>query len=150
MKSPNAAVADIEPTGAYTRLDILQKLRYSAAPLVSRSITRSATHSSGQHRSRALSRGMEFAEVRLYQAGDDVRNIDWRVTARTQVTHTKRYQDEKEKPVITLVDQRHSLFFGSQQCFKSVYACYLAAIINWSTLKRNDKAGGLVISTHVI
>ena len=150
MKSSHASIIDIEPTGAYAHLESLQKLRYSAGPLVNRAIINASTNNSGHHRSRALSRGMEFEEVRLYQAGDDVRTIDWRVTARTQVTHTKRYQDEKEKPVITLVDQRHSLFFGSQSCFKSVYACYLAAIINWCTLKRNDKAGGMVIDTYNI
>ena len=148
MKTMNSAVT--EPVGAYVSLHDLQKLRYSARSLVNRPLKTAIASHSGHHRSRALSRGMEFEEVRLYQAGDDVRNIDWRVTARTQVTHTKRYQDEKEKPVLTLVDQRRSLFFGSQNCFKSVYACHIAALINWATLQRNDKAGGMVIGTRAI
>lgn len=138
-----------QPQGVYTSLNDLQQLRYIAGSFIQTNKLSKATHS-GQHKSRALSRGMEFEEVRVYQPGDDVRNIDWRVTARTQQTHTKCYRDEKEIPVITLVDQRRSLFFGSQHCFKSVYACQLAALINWSTLKRNDRVGGLVLGTNEI
>jgi len=141
---------DTQPQGAYTELASLQKLRHLASAYSMSKNLASSAESSGQHRSRALNRGMEFEEVRLYQAGDDVRNIDWRVTARTQTTHTKCYRDEKEKPVITLVDQRKSLFFGSHHCFKSVYACELAALINWSTLKRGDRVGGIVIGSHDI
>ncbi|MFT6791803.1 MAG: hypothetical protein ACJA04_001016 [Cellvibrionaceae bacterium] len=142
--------AHFEPQGAYTSLSQLQQLRYLAKPLSQLGNFAKPQSQAGNHRSQSLSRGMEFEEVRVYQPGDDVRSIDWRVTARTQLTHTKRYRDEKEKPVITLVDQRSTLFFGSQQCFKSVYACYLAALINWSTLKRGDRAGGMVIGTRGI
>ena len=140
----------LQPQGAYVTLPQLQKLRYLAEPLPQSLNLANLQSQAGSHRSKSLSRGMEFEEVRAYQPGDDVRNIDWRVTARLQITHTKRYRDEKEKPVVTLVDQRRSLFFGSQQCFKSVYACYLCALINWSTLKRGDRAGGLVIATQGI
>ncbi len=151
VANPTLAKSDgLEPQGAYVQLSQIQGLRYLAEPIPSTANLARVHSASGRHHSRALSRGMEFEEVRLYQPGDDVRNIDWRVTARTQVTHTKRYRDEKEKPVITLVDQRRSLFFGSQSCFKSVYACYLTALINWSTLKRGDRAGGLVIGTDAI
>ncbi|MFT6968915.1 MAG: hypothetical protein ACJA1S_001642 [Cellvibrionaceae bacterium] len=136
-----------QPTGALVALHDLQQLRLLAIPHLKFSKKSSSAIASGQHRSRAVSRGMEFEEVRLYQAGDDVRNIDWRVTARTQQTHTKCYRDEKEKPVITFVDQRRSTFFGSHYCFKSVYACYLSALINWSTLARGDRAGGLVLGS---
>ena len=90
---------------------------------------------------------MEFEDVRAYQPGDDIRAIDWRVTARTQVTHTKRYREEQEKPVFTLVDQRSPMFFGSHPCFKSVYACHLAALLNWAALHSGDRTGGLVIGT---
>ncbi|MGH1438681.1 MAG: DUF58 domain-containing protein [Cellvibrionaceae bacterium] len=141
---------DTQPQGAYVELSALQGLRHLANNYTTNKKLANSAETSGQHRSRALNRGMEFEEVRLYQAGDDVRNIDWRVTARTQATHTKCYRDEKEKPVITLVDQRKSLFFGSQYCFKSVYACELAALINWSTLKRGDRVGGIVLGSHEI
>jgi uncharacterized protein (DUF58 family) len=137
-----------QPTGAFVALRDLQRLRLLAKLHLRFSKKPSSAIGSGQHRSRAVSRGMEFEEVRLYQAGDDVRNIDWRVTARTQQTHTKCYRDEKEKPVITFVDQRRSTFFGSQYCFKSVYACHLSALINWSTLARGDRVGGLVLGSY--
>lgn len=142
-----ASPINYQPTGAVVALQDLQQLRLLAKPHLRFSKKPSTAIGSGQHRSRAVSRGMEFEEVRLYQAGDDVRNIDWRVTARTQQTHTKCYRDEKEKPVITFVDQRRSTFFGSQYCFKSVYACYLSALINWSTLARGDRAGGIVLGS---
>ncbi|MBX2807540.1 MAG: DUF58 domain-containing protein [Cellvibrionaceae bacterium] len=138
------------PQGAYVELPQLQKLRYFAPALPTHKSLAQVQALGGKHRSRALNRGMEFEEVRLYQSGDDIRTIDWRVTARTQVAHTKCYREEKEKPVITLVDQRRSLFFGSDHCFKSVYACHLAALINWSSLKGDDRAGGMVLGTDTI
>jgi len=133
-----------EPNGAYIELATLLNLRHSAKYLQLHRQQHSKALLSGSHRSRYLSRGMEFEEVRQYQPGDDVRSIDWRVTARTQLTHTKQYQEEKEKPVITFVDQRPSMFFGSKPCFKSVYACHLAALINWAALAQGDRTGGLV------
>ncbi len=135
---------------AYTSLKSLLSLRHLARYIkhVPRSVNR--TPLIGSHKSRTPGRGMEFEEVRQYQAGDDIRTIDWRVTARTQITHTKRYTEEKEKPVITAVDQRQSLFFGSHPCFKSVYACHITALLNWATLERGDRCGGIVLGNHSI
>jgi len=138
------------PNGAYVTLSKLQQLRHFAQQCTSSKKTTSKAMLSGHHKSRAVSRGMEFEEVRQYQPGDDIRSIDWRVTARTQITHSKRYSEEKEKPVITAVDQRRSLFFGSKACFKSVYACHLAAIINWATLSNGDRSGGSVLTNSGI
>jgi len=135
--------------GASVELETLQQLRFLAQGFI-RSKQKARALLSGGHKSNHHSRGMEFEEVRLYQAGDDVRTIDWRVTARTQTPHTKCFQEEKEKPVITLVDQRRSMFFGSQHCFKSVYACQLSALINWATLARSDRCGGMVIGSQSI
>jgi len=135
--------------GANVELETLQQLRFLAQGFI-RSKQKVKALISGGHQSNQHSRGMEFEEVRLYQAGDDVRTIDWRVTARTQTPHTKCFQEEKEKPVLTLVDQRRSMFFGSQRCFKSVYACQLSALINWATLARGDRCGGMVIGTQSI
>ncbi len=137
------------PSGAYASLTTLQGLRHLAKQCQVPS-SHSRALLGGQHKSRAISRGMEFEEVRQYQPGDDIRSIDWRVTARTQITHSKRYSEEKEKPIVTAVDQRLSNFFGSQHCFKSVYACHLAALINWATLQAGDRSGGLVIGTKDI
>ena len=70
---------------------------------------------SGRHRSKLRGRGLDFDEVRQYVAGDDIRNIDWKVTARVGLTHTKVYTEEKERPVFFVLDQSSSMFFGSQR-----------------------------------
>ena len=101
---PHSANPLMQPSGAYVALADLQQLRYLAKQCGSLSIGKSATILGGQHKSRAISRGIEFEDVRPYQAGDDIRSIDWRVTARTQVTHSKRYSEEKEKPIITAAE----------------------------------------------
>ena len=101
---------------------------------------------SGNYLANIKGRGMEFAEVRHYQAGDDVRSIDWAVTARTGKTHTKLFQEEKERPVFLLVDVSDSMVFGSQLVFKSVQACHLAALLSWQAKQRNDRLGGIVFN----
>ncbi|HEY7886306.1 MAG TPA: DUF58 domain-containing protein, partial [Cellvibrionaceae bacterium] len=85
-------------------------------------------------------------EVRLYQPGDDIRAIDWRVTARTQVTHTKLYSEERERPVYVVCDQSASLFFGSINTMKSVLATYIAALLGWATISGGDRLGGFVFN----
>jgi len=101
---------------------------------------------SGHYLSNIKGRGMEFAEVRHYQAGDDVRAIDWAVTARTGKAHTKLFQEERERPVFLLVDLSDSMIFGSQLVFKSVQASHLAALLSWQTKQRNDRLGGIVFN----
>jgi uncharacterized protein (DUF58 family) len=99
-------------------------------------------------RSALRGRGLEFEEVRAYQAGDDVRMIDWRVTARSGKPFTKLFREEREKPLLILVDQRQPMFFGSRHCFKSKLAAYLGAWLAWSGLERGDRIGGLVIGNR--
>jgi len=99
----------------------------------------------GNIRSRFRGRGMEFEEVRRYQAGDDIRTIDWKVSARAQGTYTKLFCEERERPCHILVDQRSHLFFGSSRQFKSVLAAELASAIAWAALKGGDRVGGQVI-----
>lgn len=91
-------------------------------------------------------RGMTFSEVRPYQAGDEVRHIDWKVTARSQKTHTKLFSEEHERPVFVLVEQSENLFFGTQHCFKSVLALDVMAMLGWATLNQGDRIGGLVFN----
>jgi uncharacterized protein (DUF58 family) len=133
------------PSGAYTQLDQLLQTRFVARGLSLFPKRRVRSSLAGNERTHFRGRGMDFEEVRLYQAGDDIRNIDWRVTARTQVTHTKVYREERERPVLILVDQRAPLFFGSRQCFKSVLAAEIAAILAWAALDRGDRIGGMVL-----
>lgn len=123
----------------------LVALRHSARQLslFPKRSARSAT--AGAHRSRFRGRGMEFDEVRLYQGGDDIRTIDWRVTARTTVPHTKIFREERERPVLIVVDLRSSMFFGSRR-LKSLVAAELATILGWAGLNANDRVGGLIFS----
>lgn len=101
---------------------------------------------SGRHRSKLRGRGLDFDEVRKYIPGDDIRNIDWKVTARTGSTHTKEFTEEKERPVFFIVDQSSSMFFGSKKYFKSVIAAQFAALGCWRTLDVGDRAGGVVFN----
>ena len=91
-------------------------------------------------------RGMEFEESRPYQPGDDVRNMDWRVTARTNKPHSKVFREERERPVLFWVDFRSPMFFGTQQCFKSVQAAKVAAVLAWKSSHQGDRLGGLMFS----
>lgn len=102
----------------------------------------------GSYLAKTKGRGMEFDEARHYQPGDDIRAIDWRVTARTGKTHTKLYREEKERPVFVLVDFSSSMYFGTQFLFKSVQAAHLASLIAWSAAKRGDRIGGLVFNNE--
>ena len=98
----------------------------------------------GLHHSKLRGRGVDFDQVRIYQAGDDVRTIDWRVTARTQEPHTKLFHEERERPVYILIEQSQRLFFGSGKVFKSVLAAEVASLVGWAALSHNDRVGGLV------
>ena len=89
---------------------------------------------------------MEYHESRPYQPGDDIRSIDWRVTARSGQTHTKVYREERERPVLLWLDLSRSMFFGTRVCFKSVLASKLAALLAWSSVLHGDRVGYLVFS----
>jgi uncharacterized protein (DUF58 family) len=90
---------------------------------------------------------MDFLETRRYLPGDDVRAIDWRVTARLKKTHTKVFTEERERPIFILVDYSSSMFFGTRKTFKSVIAAKAAALLAWAAAEQGDRVGGLVFST---
>lgn len=131
--------------GATVDLNRLLALRFPARQLDIRRRRRALAQLSGGQRSNFRGRGIEFEEVRGYQAGDDIRAIDWRVTARTGSAHTKMFHEERERPVLLVVDQRPGMQFGSRHCFKSVLAAELAALIAWSALAINERVGGLLM-----
>jgi len=103
----------------------------------------------GQYQSAFRGRGMEFAEVRLYQPGDDVRTIDWNVTARSGVPHVKRFAEERELTVMLLVDASASTLFGSVRDTKRALATELAAVLAFSAIANNDKVGLVVFSDRI-
>jgi uncharacterized protein (DUF58 family) len=139
---------DLNPRGAYTELAALLRCRFSAQDLKLFAHQPARSLLSGGERTRFRGRGMDFEEVRLYQPGDDIRSIDWRVTARTQVAHTKVFREERERPVFMLVDQRSPLFFGSTRCFKSVLAAHIAALLGWAAIANGDRLGALVFGDY--
>ncbi len=98
----------------------------------------------GRHGSKVRGRGLEFEEVRPYLPGDDIRSMDWRVTARTGAPHVRVYSEEKDRPVLLLVDQRINMFFGTRRAMKSVAAAEAAALVAWRVLMDGDRVGGLV------
>jgi len=102
----------------------------------------------GQHLSVFKGRGMDFAESRPYQVGDDVRTLDWRVTARTGKPHTKLFQEERERPILIWVDMRPSMFFATKGAFKSVVAAQLAALLAWKSKYDGDRIGGMLINNQ--
>lgn len=104
---------------------------------------------SGDYLSPLKGRGMEFDESRPYQPGDDIRNLDWRVTARTGKTHTKTFCEERERPVFLWVDYRAPMFFATRGRYKSVLAAHLAGLLGWCASLRGDRIGGLVFSDDV-
>jgi uncharacterized protein (DUF58 family) len=100
----------------------------------------------GSYRSRFRGRGVDFLESRNYQPGDDIRNMDWRVTARTGKAHTKIFQEERERPVLIVLDASASLFFGTRRRLKSVIAGYMAAAVAWTAVRRGDRIGAFLFS----
>lgn len=86
-------------------------------------------------------RGMEFAESRLYANGDDVRHMDWRVTARTGKAHTKLFHPERERVVLLIADTSPGMYFGTRGCFKSVQAARAAALVAWAAQRSGDRIG---------
>ena len=104
----------------------------------------------GRHASRLRGRGLNFEELRDYLPGDDVRTIDWKVTARTGEPHVRVYTEERDRPALIVVDQRMSMFFGSKHCMKSVTAAETAALVAFSILDKGDRVGGLVFGDQMI
>jgi len=102
----------------------------------------------GEYVSRFKGRGMEFDETRIYQPGDDIRSIDWRVTARSDKTHTKVYREERERPVFISVDYRPKMAFATRGVFKSVQAAKIAALLAWSAQANGDRIGGQIFNEH--
>jgi len=121
---------------------------HRAAESLSLKPSRIRATGSGDYYSMFKGRGMEFDEVRVYAQGDDVRALDWRVTARTGRPHTKLYREERERAVLLWVDMRSAMFFATQGAFKAVRAAQAAALLGWSAVHQGDRLGGLVFSEN--
>ena len=113
-------------------------------------VLRVSSLQTGAYVSHFRGRGMEFDESRPYQPGDDPRSIDWRVTARSTTAYTKLFREERERPVLVVLDLRANMHFATRGCFKSVNASRAAALLSWAAHHRGDRLGGLIFgdSTH--
>ena len=132
--------------GVYVELDELVRLQHKASGFSF--LPKQPVHSilSGRHASKLRGRGLNFEELRNYLPGDDTRNIDWKVTARTGTPYVRVYTEEKDRTVWLLVDQRVGMFFGSQHRMKSLVAAEVAAISAWRVLSVGDRVGALVFN----
>ena len=122
--------------------DDLIAMRLRARRFV-RPATRVAGHRSATHGSRFRGRGVDYVESRGYQPGDDIRQMDWRVTARTGRPHTKVFQEEREQSILLIVDANPSMRFGTRVRFKSVQAARTAALLAWACVQSGDRVGAL-------
>ena len=148
--STNNFDADRQDGGVYVQLDDLVRLQHKASGFSF--LPRQPVHSilSGRHASKLRGRGLNFEELRNYLPGDDTRNIDWKVTARTGTPYVRVYTEEKDRTVWLLVDQRVGMFFGSRGRMKSVVAAEVAAISAWRVLSTGDRVGALVFNDSEI
>lgn len=132
------------PEGVRIALETLIGLRGEAVHLDLAPRGRVLATRSGGHLSHFRGRGVEFDESRVYLPGDDPRNMDWRVTARTGTPHVKMFREERERPVWLLVDIGPGMRFGTRVAFKSVIAAQAAALLAWAASDKGDRVGGLV------
>lgn len=134
--------------GVYADLDALVRLQFQARGFSF--LPRQPIHSllAGRHASRLRGRGLNFEEIRRYLPGDDIRNMDWHITARTRKPHVRVYTEERDRPVLLVVDQRLSMFFGSQRAMKSVVAAEATALAAWRTLHVGDRVAALVFDDN--
>jgi uncharacterized protein (DUF58 family) len=128
----------------HPRLDELLELRHQAHTLGLASHHLVNTTFSGLYASVFRGQGLNFEEVREYREGDDIRNMDWKVTARTNEPHLKVYREERERSVVLCVDHGPHMFFGTRGTFKSVQAARVAALLGWAANSVNDRVGGML------
>ncbi len=137
-------IAEIQTSATSVSVAELVALRKSVGKLKRRAGRRVKAPMAGSSSSAALGRGLDFAEVREYHGGDDVRLIDWKVTARTGRAHTKLFNEERERPFFIALDLRPSMYFGTRVALKSVIAARLCAMVAWAAEAQRDRVGGLV------
>lgn len=135
----------VNQNGIDVSLETLIDLRQEGSRL-SLGRTHGRAQLAGNYRSAFRGRGMDFEEVRAYQPGDDIRRMDWRVTARSNRPHTKLFREERERPVLLCVDTGSSMRFATRIAFKSVQACKLAALLGWAALANHDRIGAVTFA----
>ena len=145
-------MADAAPKAPGVYVDLEDLITFEQRGRKVSFLPRQPVHSllSGRFASRMRGRGLNFEEIRDYRSGDDVRSIDWKVTARLRRPHVRVFNEERDRPGLLLVDQRLSMFFGSRKMLKSVAAAQAAAIGAWRVLGVGDRIGALVFNDREI
>jgi len=142
---------DLQPDGfVYAALSQLMALEHRVRGLSFLARQPLSSILSGNHASRLRGRGLSFDELRRYIPGDDLRHLDWRASLRYGKPFVRTFTEERDRPTLILVDQRMSMFFGSQRSFKSVVAAELAALSAWIAFHAGDRVGGLVFDDQGI
>ncbi len=147
MAGVDVAIPDVSPV----RVSQADLIRLNGpARSIALDVLRVNSLQTGAYVSHFRGRGMEFDESRPYQPGDDPRSIDWRVTARSTSAYTKLFREERERPVLIVVDLRANMHFATRGCYKSVNASRAAALLSWAAHHRGDRLGGLIFgnTTH--
>jgi len=141
---------DKTASGVYVSLHDLIRLQYQATGFSF--LPRQPVHSllSGRHGSRLRGRGLDFEELRQYRPGDDIRTMDWKATKRLREPYVRVFTEEQERPVLLVVDQRISMFFGSRVNMKSVTAAEAAALAAWKVVGAGDRVGGIVFNDREV
>lgn len=138
--------ADAINSATHVETEELIRLQQAARKLDLKRSQPATASTTGAHRSRFRGRGMDYSESRTYQAGDDIRSMDWRVTARAGKPHVKVYEEERERPVVLLLDFNPTMFFGSKQALKSVVAARAATLLGWAAARNGDRVGALLFN----
>lgn len=146
-KQVNSVGLDSRIACDYSQLVRLQS-HASAVSLLPSLLGRTAL--SGRHQSKLRGRGLNFEELKQYQHGDDIRNLDWKVTLRTGKPYVRSYSEEKDRNVVICVDLRSSMFFSTTSVMKSVVAAEVLSLLSWGTLKQGDRVNCMLLSDDKI
>lgn len=134
---------------AYSELDSLVALQFKAGGFTLRHNQPVHSLLFGRRASHVRGRGLDFEELRSYVSGDDVRSIDWRVTARARKPFVRVYSEERDRPTMLVVDQRINMFFGSRVSMKSVIAAEIGALAAWRVFRQGDRVGAFVFNDEM-
>ena len=133
-----------EGNGLSVSLEELMNMRHYLAYIKRKKRKQTFSCQAGDIKSAFKGRGMEFEEIRAYNLGDDVRDIDWRVTARKEIPYTKLYAEEKDHQIYVWLDLSAPMLFGSKKELKAVTASKIAALLGWLALENKDRFGCII------
>ncbi len=148
--NPDSQVKNSKLAVVHPSLDQLARLQFEAKKISLLPRQPVSSLLSGRHASRLRGRGLMFEELRDYRPGDDIRAMDWKATARLRKPYVRVYSEERERPVLVVVDQRSTMFFGSARTTKATAAAEVAALAAWRTIDAGDRIGAIIFGDEEI